>query len=183
MKKLNVTAIIDTLNKKKTIEKKDVLKLGSLLKSADVRVREMIAAILGKSKRLEAVDLLCNIVIKDKEQGVRINGAISVLDIARRYKNNKKAIRYILNKAIHPLLLAGGRYCTALNINALGWVFMELLTIGEKVAVLTGEDKENIIKALAKYYQATLNTEARKAIRSILDQMGAGNSIAATIRA
>lgn len=161
--------------------KNEIYALTKILKNADVRVREVIATILGKCKRLEAVDVLCDIVIKDVEQGVRTTGAISVLDIARQYKNNKKAIRYIINKSFHPILLAGSRYSTARNIQALGWVFMELVAIGDKIAVLTGEDKNNLLKALAKYYQATLNAEARKAIQKIINQLGATPSVAPAI--
>ncbi|MBI5789593.1 MAG: hypothetical protein HZA78_12145 [Candidatus Schekmanbacteria bacterium] len=172
MEKNVITDLIQELKTKKDICKKDIYLLSGVLKTADVRIREVIAATLGKSKRLEAVDLLCNVVIKDCEQGVRTNGAISVLDIARRYKDNKKAIRYIINKACHPLLLAGGRYGTSRNIHALGWVFMELLAIGEKIMVVTAEDRDNIAKALQKYYYATLNSDARKAIQNLLDQFG-----------
>lgn len=168
----SIDELVHTLSRKSELGKSDIYTLSTVIKSADVRVREIIAAILGKSSRLEAVDVLCDIVIKDKEQGVRTNGAMSVLDIARRYKDNKKAIRYILNKALHPLLLTGPRYCTSTNIKALGWVFLELLKIGDKIAVLSGEDKANIGRALMKYYQATLNSEARNAIQNLLDQLG-----------
>ncbi len=173
MRQLTEISFVQKIAKNRVLGKKEIVALGRILKTTDVHLREMIAAVLGKSRRLEAVDLLCHIVIKDTEQGVRTNGAISVLDIARRYKNNKKAIRYILNKAIHPLLLSGGRYCTSCNILAMGWVFMELLAIGEKIAVLTNEDKDNIISAMVKYYKSTLNTEARKAIQRLLIQLGA----------
>lgn len=172
MDQSKAVSLIRELAKKRDLGKGDILTLAGILKTADVRLREIVAAALGKSKRLEAVDVLCHIAIKDKDQGVRTNGAMSVLDIARRYSNNKKAIRYILNKAIHPLLLAGTRYSTSRNISALGWVFLELVKIGDKIAVLTGEDKDNMMKALAKYYKATLNDEARKAVQHLLVQMG-----------